>query len=189
MKSVFLLMFGFFVITGCQKKLISSDYVNWFKHSKENLISSNSENFIYEIRYISPEASLLMEFGEQKDSIEKYLHEDKEWSKFELKIFAKDKKQDVLKYAIQNDIEYYERLQYLIAHINQDIQVIDKTNKEVPCAFHHYERTYKITPFANVIISFQTSIENVKAIKFYSKFDKIDLNIPIKQNQTPQLKL
>jgi len=39
-----------------------------------------------------------MEFGQNNDSINKYLIEEKNWSKFELKIFTLDKKQDVLKY-------------------------------------------------------------------------------------------
>ena len=98
MRHFIFIQFFILLLSSCNKKLDPIQYVNWFKNSKENLIEKKSAHYLYEIRYLSPEANLLMEFGQNNDSINKYLIEEKNWSKFELKIFTLDKKQDVLKY-------------------------------------------------------------------------------------------
>ncbi|MDP2174451.1 MAG: hypothetical protein Q8K70_00930 [Bacteroidota bacterium] len=182
-------MFIVFIHSSCNKKLEPIEYVNWFKTGNENLIENKSDQYIYQIRYISPEATLLLEFGQEKDSIKKYLIEEKNWSKFDLKIYTLDKKQDVLKYNNKHKNDYFQKMQYLITNINEDITAINKEGTKVPCAFHHFERAYNISPYINLTFSFMEKIENLKEINIESKLDNSKISIPLKQTQLPKLKL
>lgn len=176
-------------LVSCKKKLSSIEYVNWYKTSAENCNELKTNSFIYELRYISPEATALMEFGPDKDSISKYAPEFNRWSNFNLKIYAAEKEKDILKYGITQDQEYYERLQYLIADFANDAKILLKNKDTISCAFHHYERTYNVTPFANLTLSFNTHIENIERLIINLPFDNKTAVIDIKEQDYPELKL
>lgn len=173
----------------CKKRLPASDYVNWFKTSEENLNSAKTGNFIYEARYVSPDANALIEFGADEDSLKKYEKEFSQWVNFNLKIFAKEKDKDVLKYNIRNQQEYFERMQYLISYLNQDVKLLMKNKDTMHCAFHHYERTYNVTPFANISLSFEGRIEDADKLIIRLPFDERPAIINIQEQTYPELKL
>jgi hypothetical protein len=184
-----LILFFIILISSCNKKLDPIEYVNWFKNSKENLNEKKSAHYLYEIRYLSPEANLLMEFGQNNDSINKYLIEEKNWSKFELKIFTIDKKQDVLKYNNKQKSDYFEKMQYLITGINEDITATKKDGNIISCSFHHFERSYNISPYLNLTFSFMENIENLKEINIESKLDNSKITIQLNHPKLPKLNL
>ncbi len=185
--TVFLIIF--LLAIGCNKKLPSTQYVNWYKNSEENINMTKTEDFQYELRYISPEATALIEFEGDIDSLNKYKEDFKIFSNFNLKIFAKEKDKDVLKYKNNTENEYYERLQYFISYLNYDIKAIKYSKDTVPCIFHHYERTYNITPFANISLSFETDIKSIEKIIVKLPFDNKRAEIVINKTNYPELKL
>lgn len=174
----------------CKKTLTPTAYVQWFQTSKENVNTISTENFIYEIRYISPEAGALMEFGANRDSIKKYQSEYDQWSNFNMKIFSKDKSKDILRYKIQDESEYYQRLQYFISDFDKEISAINHNKTDtMHCAFHHYERTYNMTPFANISMSFEGKIEDIEKILIQLPFDNKQAVVHIKHINYPALSL
>jgi hypothetical protein len=177
------------LVSACRKRLAPENYVNWFKNSKENLSEVKTTNYNYELRYLSPEVGALMEFGGDRDSFNRYISEYKQWSNFNLKIFASEKDKDILKYKLTQENEYFERLQYFISYINNDIVAIGESNDTIPCAFHHYERTYKMTPFSSVSLSFPGDIKKIDKILVKLPFDNKVAAIKINKVTYPELKL
>lgn len=72
---------------------------------------------------------------------------------FRMRISTKDDK-PVLLYNIQNETEKSEREAYLSFGMNEDVFLL-VDGKEIPCAFHHYERNYGLKPSIDMFFSFK----------------------------------
>jgi hypothetical protein len=177
------------LICSCNNGLPVNQYINWFKVSNDNLNIGQTDNYEFELRYISPKALALMEFDGNIDSLNKYINEYNMFSNFTLKIFSKEREKDVLRYLTKNESEYYERLQYFISYLNYDIKAINSQNDTIQCVFHHYERTYNITPYANITISFESDIKEIKKIIIKLPFDNNTAEMKIENKTYPELKL
>jgi hypothetical protein len=111
---------------------------------------------------------------------------------YTIKMGAKESGKDVLLYSLSSEQEYYQRINYYSALAQQDIYLVQQ-NDTFPCALYHYERTYGVSPYNNILLGFNTgdSTEN-KPAKLHFKDEGFKTGLLIfnyeKTNQ-PTLKL
>lgn len=88
-----------------------------------------------------------------KDSLSKVVKEYSSGMYFLLKMEAADENTPVLKFNLTSENDYYNRIRYLTAEINQDIQLI--TTLDTSYVTHHvFERAYGLRPYEQVLFHF-----------------------------------
>jgi hypothetical protein len=87
---------------------------------------------------------------------------------FVLKIGVSDASKDMLSFGISNQQEYYNRVEYFATHAQQDLYLVEGTDT-LPCRLYHFERTYGVSPFNNLLIGFENNMEadNVKTKRLH----------------------
>lgn len=111
---------------------------------------------------------------------------------YTIKMGAKESGKDVLLYNLSSEEEYYQRINYYSALAQQDIYLVQQ-NDTFPCALYHYERTYGVSPYNNILLGFNTgdSTENQPA-KLHFKDEGFKTGLLIfnyEKNKQPTLKL
>jgi len=56
--------------------------------------------------------------------------------------------------SIDNQEDYYERLDYFVTYMQYDISLVDNTDTLSPVLFH-FERNYGLTPYSTIILAFE----------------------------------
>lgn len=72
---------------------------------------------------------------------------------FTLQIRSK-KDNEILKSGIQNENEYFERLEYFMSAAQDDLFLIDGLDT-LPCLVYHFERNYGLAPTNNMLLAFE----------------------------------
>jgi hypothetical protein len=67
---------------------------------------------------------------------------------------------DVLQSSENDRGKYYDRLKYFSEDIKNDVYVL-AGHDTVPCVLNHLERTYKLTPYTNMLFAFEVGKENI----------------------------
>ncbi len=85
-----------------------------------------------------------------------------EMEQFNLTIESKDGKTEMLKNQIQNDEDYFRRIEYFSMAAEKDIKMISGKDT-LPCVLYHFERSYDITPYSKMVIGFKKNAkENIE---------------------------
>jgi hypothetical protein len=153
------------------------DYLAYVNNPKNGLCTSKEiGEVIYTLQYKPLEYLIILE--KQKDSISKNelegrMDELKDMKYFTLKIEAKNNKEELLKYKLSSDEEYYERIRYFSFDMQKDIYL--KNSKDsIPCSLFHFERTYGVVPYANFVLGFlNQSKSNSDGDQYFTFYDQV----------------
>jgi hypothetical protein len=133
----------------------------WIHNEKNGLVQKQlTDEIEMKMTYLP---STLMAFNnlDEKEmnnsAFEKSLEGFKGTLYFQFQLSVKDNKKDILKYALQNENDYYERLEYLNNRISEDMKLITSSNDTLDCKISHFERTYNVSPKINILLGFASN--------------------------------
>jgi len=179
-----------FILTGCGKKsLLPIDYISWIRDSENGLYQEkNIEKFIYSVQYEPIEYLVLIENKDSLENGEKYFKEKVaertglQYYLFNIKL--NNSTANILKEELQDEAEYYKRIQYLLSEAQFDFKMIEGKDT-LQCELYHFEQTYGLTPFISIVLAFKTTNSqnfegNYAANKTFIFDDKIYRNGKLK---------
>lgn len=161
----YFLILVFIGLVACNKKAVDAETYIQFVNNPENGLLKNIEvgDFKIEVQLRPVEYVVIQELGAEnllKEDFETRV-KDNNQEYFLLRIGSKDSKSDALSNGITAQNEYLERIGYLIANIDKDIYLIEGDDT-LRCAMHHFERSYHLTSYHNILLVFDRSISKGK---------------------------
>lgn len=169
-------------------ELTPSEYKQWLSENKELFENTKTVNGInYTVRAqpdVLRQLSGLSKEGFAED-------EKQELQYYLLHISADNYNGDMLRYKINNEHEYQARLNYLSFKIENDIELIEG-NQTQACRISHYERSYGLAPYLNIVVAFsKTEYNGFKILSFSDEiFNGGRINIKINEvKNLPGLKI
>ncbi len=190
-------IFFVFLFVACGKKeLLPQDYSSWVKDYSNGIHKKREvSKIVFDVQHKPSDFIILNEKGGAVDKsiFLKRTQELQGLQYYTLKINIAGDKQDFLKYGIQSEKEYYDKLYYYSFNFQKDIY-LEQGEKIFPCKFFHFERSYDLTASRTFIIAFENTDNTAdKTLVINSKdlglgpvkinFAKEDLNL------IPQLKI
>ena len=144
-------------ITGCSTKLSPTDYFNEFNSFQSaSYIESNHNGVTYKLQYRPVEFQALNALkgtgNVNADAIQTQIDSFADRQLYCLRIQVDSADEDILRHNLSDEGEYYHRLELL----NNKFGVMTwglSGQDTVHTGFHHFERTYKIRPFVQVLFS------------------------------------
>ena len=172
------------------EKMNPQEYVQWVQNSENGFKKEKTiDDLVFAVQYKPLEYIVCMEErkSELADSIvKKKVSELSDMQYFDLKIMIKNAQGELLKYNLNSQEQYDNRVKYFSFHMQQDIQLIDG-NDTIPCSLFHFERAYDITPYSTFLLGFalsNNSKQEDKTLIVYDKtFNKGLLKFTFKQNE------
>lgn len=148
------------LLFGCgRKKLDTQGYITWMSNKENGLmIEKKVNNFVFNLYYKPVQYEALQNLAGQpvnEETYRKSLDDFRGMEYYTLRIGSADHQTDILKNGISSDAEYYGRIQYYSSSAQNDLKLV--AGKDTfPCSIYHFERTYKMSSFNNLILAFQT---------------------------------
>lgn len=121
---------------------------------------------------------------DQDTTLKKSNFEDLQY--FDLRIKIEDFHKEFIKYDLESEQEYQQRVQYCAFNMQQDIKLIDGKDT-LSCVLYHYERAFDVVPYGHFVLGFETRksvLVNTKTIFFY---DQLFNNGIIKFTFSPEI--
>ena len=144
------------IVTGCNKSLDVGAYLSW---AKQNPISATatSGDYIFTCTYKTPELMALYDLREevfevQADSVLSVIEDYASSAHFVLRFDTKKKQVPVLKHGISSQDEYGSRVHFLSVLFPSAITIIQESDT-LQLANHHFERSYNMGSFEQVLFS------------------------------------
>ena len=143
---------------GCTNGIPPIDYFNYFNsYSEGSYIQQSQNGFVYQLQHRSAEFMALnelkgdgtMDFSEVSSLRKKYA----EGENFCLRIKS-EQHEDVMRKNLQSEDGYFKRIEMLSTYFPLMVAGISGTDT-IPCQFHHFERTYTVQPFIQVLFSLE----------------------------------
>ncbi len=141
-----------------ETELTPKEYISWCEDDENNLINTrviNDFNFISfnkPVKYIALKE--LDEIQKEKESaFLSHLKDLGELDYFSFVISCKAFNDEILKYKLNSELDYYKRIEYFSFRIQKDFELVVKndTIKPVLC---HYERVYGLSSDATFLLAF-----------------------------------
>jgi hypothetical protein len=174
------------------------DYVAYVESPQNGLsVVKEIDDMVYTLQYKPLEYVVALEKLQDtisKTAMEKRISELKDMQYFTLKMEAKNNYTELLKYKLQSQEEYYERVEYFSFLMQKEVYL--KEGKDsIPCALFHFERNYGIAPYIKLLLGFPLSSDQAAADKTVSFNDQVfkggKINIRIENsnvNNIPHIK-
>jgi hypothetical protein len=156
---VVLILFAVIAVSCHQKQNLGiQEYAQWVEN-KDNGLSTTKEieEFEFKILYKPIDYIIAYELKNQglnKDSIAARKEQLKGFQYYTLKIKSTNDN-EIFKSGIKTEEEYYQRLEYFVGPVQDDISVIDG-NDTLPCKVYHFERNYGLSPYNTMVMSFES---------------------------------
>lgn len=147
------------LVASCAKtpeRLPANEILGWMAEKDHGLVS---EKKIAEItvaaEYRSPEAMALMRTGPNPDSKEwkKALEDAGDMQYYMVSYRLNNSGQDIMKYNLHDESEYFARSNYLSFGIDKDVYVICGKDS-LPCRLHQFTPHYGLSPKADLVFAF-----------------------------------
>lgn len=169
--TVFILLF----LNSCVKtELTPTEYIEWIENEENGLNTSKSFDDISFHLLFKPVdyiiAKELLNKGIKKEDVFKRSKELGDMQYFTLRIKSL-KSNELLKAGIKSENEYYQRLEYFMGYMQNDLYLIEGKDT-IPCGMNHFERNYGLAPYNNFIIAFSKTI-NSNEDKIFVYDDKV----------------
>ncbi len=140
-----LIFFLFLILSSCSNKkdkLNFKDYNEWLEKPENGLHKlKNVSGIFYDLQYIPDTAK-------NKSNISIKI------IKFILKISIENSNTSILKYKVQNNIGFDQRIQYYTSEFKNDI-VLTINNKKIKALDVLFERSYDLKPYETFILIFE----------------------------------
>jgi hypothetical protein len=196
-KYILVLMVCLWLMSCQQKTATPKEYVAWVEDEGNGLsVGKEFDDIAYAVLYKPANYIVAKEFlngGIKQPQIAERIKALGDMQYMTLRITSL-KASELLRAGITNENEYYERLEYFMNDIQQDIYLVEDKDT-LPCVLNHFERTYGLAPFNNFVLGFHKS-NNKQVDKLFVYDDQLfgtgKVMIGIKAsdiNQAPQLKL
>ena len=146
------------LLASCGKDVLApKEYANYIRNEKNGLqVSKTIDGFEFSLLYKPVEYIALMQ--DKDENISKSVLDEKtkpmqgmQYYTFTIKT---ESGQELMREGISAENEYYERLDYIVSYMQNDISLIDGKDT-LPCALFHYERNYNIAPQNNFVLGFE----------------------------------
>lgn len=158
--------FLLFILMGCTHAMGSKEYLIWYESSKNPLKKTQSlGDIIYTCTYLVDNYFKARDFS-AGSSPDPQLNDTSEYYRLNIKIANHE---EPLTYQIKSPSESYERINYLVSGVNDDILLVADSDT-LSCQMHHYERVYHVGNTISILFVFdKTHTQKEKSIVFYDK--------------------
>lgn len=164
-----------FCLFACGKKAVTPvEYVNWVEDNGNGLsVKKEFDDISYHVLYKPVNyiaAKELVNKGISMNEIPQRIKDLGDMQYVTLRITSL-KANELLRAGIRDENEYYQRLEYFMGDIQNDIYLVEGKDT-LPCMMNHYERNYGLAPYNNFVLAFGKS-KDAKADKIFVYDDKI----------------
>lgn len=154
---------------GCTKKSVTvQEYLNYINNPENELISTQEiAQLKIQVQYRPIDYQVLNELDLDlinADTFKTQISLNQGTQFFLLRIGTKDNNSDPLRINLQNEDQYQQRISYLISSVKDDVKLIDGKDT-LNCKMHHYERSYHLSNFHNILLLFDNPVEQNVEIK------------------------
>lgn len=183
-------------IVGCGDRMEPIEYFNYFNNFNEGSFIEHSENgFIYQLQLRSPEFMAINELkgtdAQDFSDVSSISKDFEEGQNFCLRIKS-EKHEDVMRKNLTSEEGYYKRIEMLSTYFPLMVTGMSGTDS-IPCQFHHFERTYTVRPFVQVLFTLKENQDLEKIIftdAIFNSGNSIELDhIKTYIEELPKLKL
>lgn len=150
--------------------LAPKPYLAWIKkHHKKLIAKQELEGISYALTYRPVDLLVLSELGDRPSQSD-FFQLRKEYQDLQYFTLRIQGNQDMMKYGIRSEDDYYQRLDYFAFYAQQDIQLIIAQDT-LPCAMYHFERNYGGAPFLSLNLGFEVPEESRgdRSVAFYDR--------------------
>lgn len=151
---------------GCSKGVDYKKYLVWYESDENPLRKTITIGDVeYTLTYMVTDYFKAREMasGSGGDNKQK---DESEYYKLNIKI---KNSQEPLTYHLKNQSESYERINYLVSNVKDDILLLT-SNDTLSCQMHHYERVYHVGNTLSVMFIFdKTNEKKERTIVFNDK--------------------
>ncbi|HYG53226.1 MAG TPA: hypothetical protein VD905_20140 [Flavobacteriales bacterium] len=151
------------------------EFAKWSQTNVEFTQSKTLGDFTYKLTMLSQDQMAMQELrGNIGDSAKfaeaKTHYEDLIYYKLNI---SNDKHQgELLRYGLERNGEYTERIKYCSFHLNEDIVMV-MGKDTVPCALHEFERTFNLQNGLNFLVTFpKVDFKNGATVAFQDNLFK-----------------
>ncbi len=157
---------------GCSKGIDYKKYLVWYESDQNPLHKTQTMGDIeYTCTYMVTDYFRARELASGNNP-DKGQQDESEYYKLNIKI--KDNSEP-LTYHLKNKSESYERINYLVSNVKDDILLLTSTDT-LSCQMHHYERVYHVGNTLSVLFIFdKTNEQKERTIAFNDKLFNNDL--------------
>lgn len=146
------------LLTSCGREILApKEYVNFIRSEKSGLLVSKTiDGFEFSLLYKPCEYIALMQ--DKDESMSKAALDEKikpmEGMQYYTFTIKTESGQELMREGINAENEYYERLDYIVSYMQNDLTLIDGKDT-LPCTLFHYERNYNVAPQNNFVLGFE----------------------------------
>ena len=171
-------LFAIALLQGCRERqsLHPAEYVEWIENPGNGLRTTKQvDELLFTLQY-KPHDYLALKASKKinptAEEMRKYKNEISDLQYFTLQLGNADSTADGLTTGMNDDSEFYGRIQYFTSAIQNDFKLVDGKDT-LPCVLHHFERTYGLTPYTSFVLGFRNSQKNEVTDKIFIYEDKI----------------
>lgn len=143
------------LFSGCKTLLDPAAYIKWVENPEHGLRQSQVVNGVaFELQYKPVDYIIARENG--KPDLSRSFYEKRKEKLGELYYFSlnlKSGEQDLLMHNINDEQEYYKRVNYYSLDFQQDIKLLCGTDT-LACLMYQFENTYGVAPYIRMSIAF-----------------------------------
>lgn len=142
-----------------------AEYTNWVETEENGLVNARQmEDIVFTVHYLSKEEMALRETGGDTTggAWQAAMDAKGNMQYYKLVFRLAEGNQDVLRYDLRDETEYFSRSNYLAFGIEKDVYLLCG-DERLPCRLHQFTPMYGIAPQAEVVFAFdETDPEHTK---------------------------
>lgn len=158
------------ILLGCGKSILSIvEYEKWIRNPVNGLVK---ERVVSQVKYkltFQPTDWLLAKatrLNYTNLEVDKIKGDYSNVLSFTMDITSENEEVSMLKLNLDNQSEYYTRLNYYSNLFQQDVYVVEGFDT-LPCRFAHMEQSYNASPFNTITIEFLRTTKEVEYQDIY----------------------
>lgn len=155
-------LFFLIVFASCKKSMdLEKDEIIKWNDNESNKLSKTlgNEQIEFKATFCLPDYIISKEVKGDRVFEKNYLTRKQDFKGleyFKIRIKRKNSNQEVLLYNLNNEDEYLERVNYLSYGFDENICLVRNDFKDTLYpSLYHFERTYGIVPYADILVSFK----------------------------------
>lgn len=169
------LVLGILLIASCKTLFAPADYVKWVENPDNGLKQDHEVNGVhFELQYKPVDYIIANENG--KHELPETFHQQRKEKLGELFYFSlalKSGTQDLLMHNLNEEQEYYQRVNYYSLDFQQEIKMLIG-NDTLPCLMYQFENTYGVAPYIKMSLAFsgkqkEQALQNNFSILVYDR--------------------
>ena len=154
---------GWILLSSCQSTLSPQEYSQQVRSYDAGLHKKREiAGVVVDVQYKPAEYIVLNEYRGKIPSaatLKSRLTELGDLEYYTVKL-GTSSRQDILKVNLNSEEEYYDKQYYLSFGLQQDISLVTKSGKVVPCELYHYEKAYDMGPDKTIVLAFERQHED-----------------------------